>query len=340
MKRTTGIIKFLQANNFKTYTVSTTVDFDEINYSVISKAFKTVKRILKILKILFTHKFNTAIVFGTSPGSGNWLSFIEKMLFSFIIKLFGIRIIYLFTGGRNTERKKGQKFTIIIGRFFLSLVNYVGVQGENWRVFTEKMKSSSNVFIIRNWHEVKDFSLEKKEKNSLVKFIFVGWLIKAKGVDEILFAIKELSSKYNFEISFIGDGPEFKKINSFKRQLSDNVIINLLGWQDKNGVEKYLAMSDIFILPSYTEGFPNALVEALCFGLPSICSDVGSISDSVINDYNGFLIQPGSEVELCKAMEYYLMNRDKIEIQSKNALKVFKTNHDYDVNCSQLLKFI
>ena len=74
--------------------------------------------------------------------------------------------------------------------------------------------------------------------------------------------------------------------------------ISLTGWLSDQEIITHLKSSDIFVLPSWYEGMPNSLIEALASGLPSICSSVGIIPDYVIDGVNGLLIQPNDKLNL------------------------------------------
>jgi glycosyltransferase involved in cell wall biosynthesis len=94
--------------------------------------------------------------------------------------------------------------------------------------------------------------------------------------------------------------------------------------------------ADVFVLPSYAEGFPNALLEAMARGLPAICTDVGGVSDSLHHEINGFLIPPRNVDALVEAMSCYLRDTSLVERQSSETIKIVAKNHDRVANCKLL----
>jgi glycosyltransferase involved in cell wall biosynthesis len=99
-----------------------------------------------------------------------------------------------------------------------------------------------------------------------------------------------------------------------------------------------LSSADVFVLPSYAEGFPMSLIEALSKGLPAICTDVGGISDSLRDGVNGYLIPSRQVPPLVDAMERYLMNPQIIAEHSRASLEIVRANHRAEANCELVFK--
>ena len=95
----------------------------------------------------------------------------------------------------------------------------------------------------------------------------------------------------------------FSKNNlpAIKNGLTD--IVQFLGWINNEQKTELLKQSDILVLPSYNEGLPIAILEALSYGLPVISTNVGSISEAVIDGTNGFLYTPGDVDKLAMNMK-------------------------------------
>jgi glycosyltransferase involved in cell wall biosynthesis len=93
------------------------------------------------------------------------------------------------------------------------------------------------------------------------------------------------------------------------------------------------------VLPTYAEGFPNSLLEAMSIGLPTITTPVGAIPDSVTDNVNGFLIEPGNIAHLRLSMEKFVANPALIEKFSSANLSKVRENHGLATNCNTLLNF-
>lgn len=137
-----------------------------------------------------------------------------------------------------------------------------------------------------------------------IGFVFVGRLVGDKGVGELIEAFDRLSREFqDVRLSLIG--PREENLDAIKDETSKIIDSNqrIIEYGRQIDVRPFLAASDIFVLPSYREGFPNVVLEAMAMGLPCIVSDVNGATDAVQEDENG-LIVPKRDVEsLYQAMK-------------------------------------
>jgi glycosyltransferase involved in cell wall biosynthesis len=135
-------------------------------------------------------------------------------------------------------------------------------------------------------------------------FGFVGRLNDRKGVKEAYEAFNKMYLT-NTKLRFIFVGAmEMDQITD--TMLLNNIISHpgILYLGSKKDVPLYLSLMDVFVLPSWSEGFGNVLVEAAAMGLPVISTDATGCKDAVSNGYNGVLVQLKSVEALVNAMEY------------------------------------
>ena len=139
--------------------------------------------------------------------------------------------------------------------------------------------------------------------------VFVGRLRKDKGVNELIYAFLRLVTQFD-NLYLVMIGPD-----EISRQPLDVVVqaaINLdprikyFGFQ--RNVEQYLAIGDIFVLPSYREGFGLVNLEASAMGLPVVSTDIPGPRDSVKNKITGLLVTVGSVTDLEAAIRRLLLN--------------------------------
>lgn len=109
-------------------------------------------------------------------------------------------------------------------------------------------------------------------------------------------------------IAGTGDIGNIKKA-SLERNIQNN--ISFPGWLDEIERDHYLKMSDIFFLPSYTEGMPMSILEAMGYGLPVVSTNIGGIPDLVKNNENGYLSDPGNTDEMAENILSILNNEKK-----------------------------
>ncbi|WP_045469651.1 glycosyltransferase family 4 protein [Winogradskyella sp. PG-2] len=126
-------------------------------------------------------------------------------------------------------------------------------------------------------------------------FYCAGSITKRKGQELIIRAFNGLSEeeKLQFNITFLGDGAEKVKLENFVKVNKLDKHIFFKGFV--NDVTSYLMQSNGFMLTSYDEGLPVAIIEALRLGLPIISTNVGGIPEMVEDKHNGFLIEPKEE---------------------------------------------
>ena len=150
-------------------------------------------------------------------------------------------------------------------------------------------------------------SLIQPYDKRIKKIAYLGHIIKTKGVEELLDAWKTISEEYHeYRLELIG--------GAYDQEYADGLKVNgsavLIGEKPHNEAMRDLASSSVFILPSYTEGFPNAVLEAMTLKVPIIATRVGNIPE-MLKDGAGILIEPGSSSAIEKALRLALDNADE-----------------------------
>ena len=161
-----------------------------------------------------------------------------------------------------------------------------------------------------------------------------------KRQDVLIRAFNKIADKYsNLKLILFGDGedkPEIIKI-IIDCNLEDKVILAGVTGNIYKAIEK----AKLFVLSSDYEGIPNALIEAMCVGLPCISTDCspGGAAELIENMVNGILVKAGCVDDLANAMEFMLDNPSIAETMGENAIKVIK-RLDADVIIDQWNKYI
>src|SRR5580700_7085787 len=139
------------------------------------------------------------------------------------------------------------------------------------------------------------------DKSELV--LFVGRLDTAKGIEELLEAFASLARRRpNLRLAFVGDGPGGEHLRSKAKHLALEDRITLNGACSSQEVAHWLAAANVLALPSYNEGYPNVVIEALSCGRPVIATKVGGILE-LVNEESGILIAPRDSHALAAAIE-------------------------------------
>jgi len=169
----------------------------------------------------------------------------------------------------------------------------------------------------------KSKNIQKEEKNIL----FVGRLVKTKGIIDLLIAFKVLS-KIDHEIKLIicGDGSLKPFIKSFidKYDLKERVELagGIVPWERL--ILEYYSRAGILVLPSYSEGLPTVLLEAMVAEVPVITTPVGDVTDIIRHGETGILVEPGNIKALAEAILTILQDKNLKRKIISNALNIAK----------------
>jgi glycosyltransferase involved in cell wall biosynthesis len=145
------------------------------------------------------------------------------------------------------------------------------------------------------------FDDAEPDRHKDIRFLFMGRLGQRKGVYDILESARQIRAD-NVKINLYGDG-EAEAIQAKVRQCNIGDKVAVCGWIDGHQKDETFRQADVLLLPSYHEGLPISVLEAMAYGLPVVATDVGGISEAVQDGVNGFLIQPGECEKLAERID-------------------------------------
>lgn len=213
--------------------------------------------------------------------------------------------------------------------------NYIAISDEIEENLLRRVKPGTNIFRIPNGVDSNRFSpliYENKHKmrsklkisTEEIALLYIGAINSRKGIVDLLDALELYESK--IKLKAILCGPILEEIDFEKRialiSKKENVSIDYRG--SVSNVDEFMQASDIFILPSYSEGLPNVLLEAASTGLPLITTDIGGSRDIVDDGINGFIVSLNSPEKIQEKIaqlsenevlrsEFGRMSREKIK---------------------------
>ncbi|MEM0009735.1 glycosyltransferase family 4 protein [Thermofilum sp.] len=169
--------------------------------------------------------------------------------------------------------------------------------------------TNKSIFYIPNGIDTKTFQLCRDPSSSQhFNVIFTGRLIEDKGADILIDIIKHINDKLelkNIRFIIVGSGTYEQEIRALAQKYR-NVVY--LGYVNRQALPKIYMETNLFLLPSRTEGFPISLLEAQSCGLPAVGSKIPGISDVIIERVTGRLIEPGNVKSFAEAIkDYYLL---------------------------------
>ena len=176
----------------------------------------------------------------------------------------------------------------------------------------------------------------------VLRVLTVARLDRQKGIDILLRAWADIiSERQTRKLIIIGNGPLKRELQILSRSLGVFDSVEFTG--EVKNVEVYLRDADLFILPSRAEGMPNALLEAMSYGIPCIATNVGGnveligMQDKTISNgeysigENGLLVNPDDAKGVSEAILYFIRNREAREKMGRKGRKFIEENFPMDL---------
>jgi glycosyltransferase involved in cell wall biosynthesis len=306
------------------------VDSTQITNPPPNFAFRTLLALHRLIiffsKLIF-EKPQVVILF-CSPGA----SILEKGVMARVSRLFGITVFFFPRGAEIIKTAVNSTFHRVWISYSIKGASHFLCQSQVWQRFaTEVLQfSQNNALIVPNWTASNRLLAigEQRRKPVVTHFpqlLFLGWLEREKGIFELLEACSQLSSFYSFRIVFAGKGNAEQDAKEFvsKKKLTD--IVGFAGWVQGGDLEALFSESDIFVLPSWSEGLPNSMIEAMAAKIAVVVSSVGSIPDYVTDGQEALLVPPKNVGALTQALDRLL--RDSVFRE-----ELAKRGHDFARN--------
>jgi glycosyltransferase involved in cell wall biosynthesis len=253
-------------------------------------------------------------------------SMLEKCLMAWMARFLGIPVFLFPRGAKIIDDINSSFLNKIIYIPAMRGANFLLCQGLSWQKFAVNVLgfSIANAPIIPNWTATPEL-LSVGESRGLmdelhgrcINIVFLGWLEEEKGIFDLLMACKKLSPDFNFKLLVAGRGSaepavlDFLKING----LYPNV--ELIGWVEDAEKMSLLSNADILVLPSWAEGFPNVVVEAMACKVAVIVTDVGLVSDNLVNDVHAIIIPPKNSDAIFESLSSLIVDsklRDRLSL--------------------------
>ena len=180
-----------------------------------------------------------------------------------------------------------------------------------------------------------ELSIEPKD----FVFCFVGRLVKDKGVNELIDAFIQISKKHlNAKLLIVGhtEADLDPLLPKTLHNIEFNKRIIELGFQ--KDIRPYLAIADLFIFPSYREGFPNVILQANAMGIPCIVSDINGCNELIKQGENGLIVPTKNSKILKEQMELLLENPNHLKASKAEIRNFIRLNFEREVFWELLLK--
>nr|WP_277398223.1 glycosyltransferase family 4 protein [Neobacillus citreus] len=299
--------------------------------------YEDLKYLIRLIKLFRSEKPDITLGYTIKP----------VIYGSLAAKFSGVKNIYsMVTGAGYVFTAKTLKANII--KYFASLLYRIGFR-------------CSKKVIFQNNDDMEEFiknNLIKKDKCELVNgsgvnmdkyppvdfpetftFFMLSRVLHSKGIREYLEAAKKVKEKYP-DVRFMLLGAVENIQDSLKRQELDPYIENgIIDYFDEtNDVASFYKQCSVYVLPSYREGTPRTVLEAMAMGRPIITSDAPGCRETVIEEKNGFLVPVKNSDLLANKMEWFIQHQDKIHDMGRASYELCRGKFDVNKVNEEMLK--
>lgn len=237
--------------------------------------------------------------------TASYNSFKRSALFLKLAKFFGKKVILHIHGGGFKEYYATNPSWITK---ILNSSDAIITLSESWKEYYESITNGPAIFILENI--IANPNISERNKSTKCNLLFLGKIDQLKGIYDLLKVLNQDKLYFSDKIELhIGGGGEVEKLKETisKYDLEDFVYYD--GFVSGKKKETLLNKCDAYILPSYTEGLPVSILEAMSYGKPILSTPVGGIPEVVKE--NGILFQPGDLSAIQEAIELIATNESK-----------------------------
>lgn len=266
---------------------------------------KDLKSLWQLIKVF--RKEKPDMVHSITPKAG-LLSMMAAWVFRVPVRL------HTFTGlVFPTATGLKQKILIFTDRLTCACATHISPEGEGVKSDLIRFKITKKPLKVLGHGNVRGIDLQhydpnlpdvaakaaKQRNNELFTFIFIGRLVRDKGINELVKAFRRISKDFPKSRLLLVGGEE-RELDPLApettTEIESNPAIQAVG--PKKDVRPWLAASDALVFPSYREGFPNVVIEAGAMGLPSIVTDINGSREIIIDGENGVILRdPASPLD-------------------------------------------
>lgn len=297
------------------------------NGNIIKKLFVYLKGYLKIRNELKNGHADVVHIHMSQTGSFTRKWYIHKICLKYnvadIIHLHSSDFVRFYEESAKNKQEK-------ICRL-LTESKYVIALGKEWEHRIKRIAPNAKIEVMNNTVHIPEVCTNQDV--DCVNFLYLGVLVKRKGVIDLLKAIKRLkdynelkSEKVFFKIG--GTGECEWELKNYVKQNGLEPYVQFLGWVAGEEKINQLKTNQILVLPSYNEGLPIAILEAISYGMPVIATDVGSVAEAVCDGENGFLYQAGDIDALVKVLNKLIASPELRLKMGKKSRKLAESTFD------------
>jgi glycosyltransferase involved in cell wall biosynthesis len=284
------------------------------------KILKSISLYFYFIKMIIRERPQLVLI----PISQTTIGFIKDSIYIILSKIFVRNTLLMLHGGDFLNwLNKANKLVNLYVKKINSNTSGIIVLGKKLRCLFKDFFSEEKIFTVSNGIDIKYFTVTKRKE---ICILFLGNLLKNKGILEYVNSIDILRNKYkNTRFLAVGNWDDNKIMFECKRILGDGLFSKVfIGARYNEEKYKELFLADIFVFPPVApEGHPFVIIEAMAAGLPIIATDQGAITESVINGYNGYIVDAKRPDLLAEKLSFLIENPEKRKEMGENSKKLY-----------------
>ena len=318
-------------NNYYEAGLDRKVDLYYIGTMVDGSKFRKLGQAIKAY-LLFLIKLSGYDIVHVNMASDS--SYYRKSVFIRTAKAFRKKIVIHQHGGNFREfyteelSERGRKNL----KKVFSMGDILLVLGSVWKEFFAAMVDEEKITVLSNSIVIPEYP---EKKYGFYKILFLGRLCKEKGIEELLTVMPKLRETCPDVHLYLGGVWEDKGLKDKATGLAS--CVTDLGWIGGEEKKKYLQECDIFVLPSYFEGQPVSILEAMTYACGIVTTDTGSIPDMITDRQTGLLIPPGDAKALESSLLTMLTDTELCRQLGENARRKVEKDFSIEDNIKKLL---
>lgn len=247
-----------------------------------------------LLMLLTDKKIKIVHIHGAAKGS-----FYRKYIIFLTAKyLFKLQVIY-HSHGSEFKLFYTSSSSIIKAMIhhYMENVDTIICLSKQWEIFFRENFNVKKLIILGNVVErPKPFTRKNIHEPQPIRLLFLGLIGDRKGIFDLLQAIEKNKEKLKGRLQLVigGNGNTARLLKFIElHQLQE--LVQYAGWISGDQKRHWLRNSDVYVLPSYNEGLPLSILEAMSYNMPILSTPVGGTSEIVCEGINGFLVKPGDQ---------------------------------------------
>lgn len=243
-------------------------------------------------------------------------------LISYSLSLHGPAIFDSVDSELLEEKIKHAKFIRTISQYCQSQAMKL-VPFEYWHKFS----------IVRCGVDLNHFSCHETNKNEVPVLLCVGRLVSQKAQHILVEASYQLKNQgIEHQLIFVGAGPDLQSLEHLVAQRKLDSVVSFAGAIGQQALIHYYNKADILVLPSFSEGIPVVLMEAMAMKLPVVSTRVAGIPELIESECEGLLVSPSSVGELSDAIQKLIHNPSLTKEYSDNAFHKVTEHYNASIN--------